>query len=183
MNQYKVTTLSITVLFFIIQALIILGLARKGQVDYIRSVLVTTGFWVIYMYVETKYRLSLSNYVRSIMLLTLVSDGFFGHYLDLYATSAVLDKILHVFGTYAFSLFAYTLVVRLLKSPVQRSFTFILVVCLGLSIGTVYEILEFSTDCISHPEPPSQPSLIDTNLDLICDMIGAVLAAIHVTKR
>ncbi|MBC8016061.1 MAG: hypothetical protein H7X79_10015 [Sporomusaceae bacterium] len=183
MNHYKLPMLSITALFFIAQILLILGLAEKGHIDYVQSVLVTTGFWAIYLYLEARYKLNMSNYVRIIMLLALVSDGFFGNYVNFYATSTVFDKIQHVFGTYAFSLFAYTLVAGLLKSPVQRSVTFILIISLGVSIGAFYEILEFFTDSMSHPVPPSQPSLLDTNLDLISDVIGALLAAIHVTYR
>jgi uncharacterized membrane protein YjdF len=125
----------------------------------------------------------MNNYIRAVMVLTLVSDAFFGYYLDLYATSSIFDKCLHVFGTYAFSLFAYVLVVQLLDNPVKRSFKFILVVCLGLSMGAFYEIIEFITDSISHPVPPSQPSLLDTDLDLTGDIIGAVFSAIHATFR
>jgi hypothetical protein len=53
------------------------------------------------------------------------------------------------------------------------------VACLGLSLGSLYEILEFFTDSISHPVPPSQPSLLDTDLDLVADLAGALLAALH----
>ena len=92
-------------------------------------------------------------------------------------------KILHVVGTYAFSLFAYVLVAQLLKQPVSSSFKFILVVSLGVSLGGFYEILEFLTDAFLQPIPISQPSLLDTDLDLIGDVVGAVLAAIHVISR
>lgn len=183
MNRYKAAMLSITILFLVSQTLIMLGLLGKGHSDYIRSVLLTTGFWVIYTFLDARYQLYLNNYIRALMALTIVSDAFFGYYVDLYATSTVFDKIQHVFGNYSFSLFAYTLVVRLLKNPVPRSFKFILVVCLGLSIGASYEILEFITDSISHPVPPSQPSLLDTDLDLIGNTIGAFLAAIHVMHK
>lgn len=53
---------------------------------------------------------------------------------------------------------------------------FILAVSLGLGLGALYEIAEFFTDRISHPVPPSQPSLLDTDLDLIANALGALLA-------
>lgn len=183
MDRYKFTILSITVFFLVSQILIMLGLAGEGRFDYIRSVMATTSLWLIYTFLEARYRWSMNNYVKVLIVLTLVSDGFFGYYLNLYATSTIFDKILHAFGTYAFALFIYLLVVQLLKNPVNQLFKFILVVCLGLSFGAFYEILEFVTDQISHPVPPSQPSLLDTDLDLISDVIGAVLAAIHATSR
>jgi len=58
-----------------------------------------------------------------------------------------------------------------------------LVVSLGVSLGAFYEILEFLTDIFSHPIPISQPSLLDTDLDLMGDVIGAVFAAIHAISR
>jgi uncharacterized membrane protein YjdF len=181
--KYKSMMVSITAFFMVAQILLMLGLAEKGYMDYVHSVAVTTGFWVVYTFLEVKYKLYMNNYVRAVMVLTLLSDGFFGYYLNLYATSFVFDKFLHIFGTYAFSLFAYNLIVQLLNNPVKLSFKFLLVICLGLSIGAFYEILEFITDTISHPMPPSQPSLLDTDLDLIGDLIGAVFAAIHAASR
>ena len=183
MNNDNLTRFSITGLFLVSQILIMLGLAWQGHLDYVRSVMVTTLCWIGYTFLEARYQLYMNHYVRVIMVITLISDAFFGYYLNLYATSFVFDKMLHVFGTYTFSLFAYILVVQLLNNPVKQSFKFILVVCLGLSIGTFYEVLEFITDLISHPVPPSQPSLLDTDLDLMGDVIGAVLSAIHSTYR
>jgi uncharacterized membrane protein YjdF len=113
--------------------------------------------------------------------ITIISDSLFGYYLDLYVISSVFDKMLHIFGTYSLSLFVYILVVQLLRDAVSRPFKFILVFCLGISIGAVYEIIEFLADNISHSSMPSQPSLLDTDLDLIGDVIGAVCAAIHAT--
>jgi len=113
------------------------------------------------------------------IVLTLLFDGFFGNYMDMYTTSSIFDKMLHVFGTYAFSLFAYVLVAQLLKYPVHSSFKFLMVVSLGVSLGAFYEITEFLTDTFSHPVPVSQPNLLDTDLDLIANVIGANLAALH----
>ncbi len=173
----------INLLIIFTQAAVIAGLAMELHFDYIRSVLVTTGLWLVYMFLEARYRLHMNNFVRVIVGVTLVSDSFFGYYLDLYARSSVFDKILHVFGTYALSLFVYILVVELLKNPVNRPLKFVLVTCLGISIGAVYEIAEFFTDNILHPPLMSQPSLLDTDLDLIGDVLGALCAAAHATFR
>ena len=179
----KSALLKITVIFLVIQLILMFELSRQGQYSYTRSVMTTTCFWVIYAFLEARYRFYMNTYVRLMIILTLILDGFFGNYLDLYTTSSIFDKILHVFGTYAFSLFAYVLVVQLLKQPVNSSVKFILVVSLGVSLGAFYEILEFLTDVFSHPIPISQPSLLDTDLDLMGDAIGAVFAAIHAISR
>ena len=179
MTKNQSTVLKFNILFLVIQTILIFALMQQGQSSYARSVMTTTGFWVIYIFLEGRYGFHMNTYVKAILLLTLFFDGFFGCYLDLYTTSSIFDKILHAFGTYAFSLFAYLLVVQLLKNPVNSAFKFILVVSLGMTLGTFYEILEFLTDTFSHPTHISQPSLLDTDLDLIGDTIGANLAAIH----
>ena len=183
MSMHNVIKLRIDMLIIVSQSLILLGLAMGLHFDYARSVIVTICFWLLYMFLEARYKLYMNNFVRIIIGVTLVSDSFFGYYLELYARSVVFDKILHAFGTYAFSLFIYILVVQLVKNPINRPLKFILVICLGISIGATYEILEFLTDRFSHPPLASQPSLLDTDLDLIGDVIGAVGAAIHATSK
>lgn len=174
---------TITTVFLAAQAAVVLALAHKGQADYIRSVMATTGFWVAYSFLEARYSLYMNAYVRVLMVLTIFADAFFGYYFDLYATSFVFDKLLHVFGAYSVSLFAYILVAQFQPGPLARPVKFILVAALGLSMGGLYEILEFFTDSISRPYPPSQPSLLDTDVDLIGDLAGALVAAGHASWR
>jgi hypothetical protein len=183
MGNYKETIQRLMIFFLMGQIIIILGLAADRHFDYIRSMLATTFLWIVYTFVEVKCRLYMNNYIRILVVITLLSDGFFGYYLNLYETSFIFDKILHVFGTYALSLFFYVLAVQLLKNPVNRLFKLILVVCLGMGLGGFYEILEFLTDTISHPALVSQPSLLDTDLDLIGDLIGAIIAGVHASFR
>jgi hypothetical protein len=179
----KWAMVTVTAVFLAAQVAIILALAYKGRFDYMRSVLVTTAFWVIYSLLECRYGLYMSTYVRVLMVLSIFCDAFGGYYLDLYVTSFVFDKVLHVFGTYSFALFAWVLVTQLLAYPLAKPVTFILVASLGLSLGAFYEILEFFTDSISHPVPPSQPSLLDTDLDIIGNAVGALIAALHAISR
>lgn len=117
------------------------------------------------------------------MTLTIFFDAFFGDYFDLYEHSFVFDKLLHVFGSYAFSLFAYTLVAQLPGTQIGRPARFILTLCLGVSLGVFYEISEFIGDLVSHPMPPNQPGLLDTDLDLVGDTIGAFFAAVQAALK
>ncbi|WP_418627036.1 hypothetical protein [Anaerosinus sp.] len=152
--------------------------------DFSWSVMITTSSWILYSFLETRYQIQMSRYIRLLMMLTLFCDAFFGYILNLYEQSFLFDKILHMFGTYSFSLFAYALVMQLQKNhPVNRSVKFILAMCIGITLGTMYEISEFIGDNISHPNPPNQPSLLDTDVDLIGDLIGAVIAGIHVSIK
>jgi uncharacterized membrane protein YjdF len=166
-------------IFLAIQVALMLGLADKGYPDFIRSVAATTLVWIGYVWLESRQYITMNNYVRAVVMLTIISDGFFGYYLGYYVTSNVFDKLLHIWGTYAFSLFAYVLAVQQMNSPLPRMISCILIISLGISLGALYEIAEFLVDSFGNPVLPGQPSLHDTDLDLIGDTIGAILAAIH----
>lgn len=183
MGKNKWSAITITSVFCVAQIAIMISLIYKGHSDYFRSVMATTCCWLFYTFLEIRYQLKMSDYIRVLMVLTIFFDAFFGYCSDLYVCSFVFDKALHVFGSYAFSLFAYILVMQMQTKPIDKPVKFILVLCLGISIGVAYEILEFIIDNISHPNPPSQPSLLDTDIDLIGDLIGAVLAGFHVISR
>ena len=168
------------VVFFVVQISLMLGLSTIGYPGFMRSVAGTTCLWIGYVWVETKHNLYMPNYVRAAVLLAIGIDGFFGYYLGYYITSEVFDKLLHIFGTYAFSLFAFVLVAQCLRLALPAWLCCLFVVSLGISLGALYEIAEFLVDSWGHPILPGQLSLQDTNLDLIGDTVGALLAALHV---
>lgn len=183
MTKYRTYLLISTVLFIVLQAVIMFGLIGKGYYDFTRSVAITTSLWIVYTFIEVKYNAYMNHYVRAAAMTAITIDAFFGYYLAYYLTSFTFDKLLHAFGTYAFALFAYVLVVQLLKFPAGGLFKFILATSLGLSIGAFYEIIEFLVDTFSNPIIPSQVNLLDTDLDIVCDAIGAIIAGFHAARK
>lgn len=175
--------LLITGVFFVIQTAIIVLLALKGRTDFSWSVIVTTSSWLAYTFLEIKFHIKMSTYVHVVMVLTIFFDAFFGYCLHMYENSFVFDKLLHIFGTYSFSLFVYILLAQMQDTKLRQPVKFILVLALGMSLGVFYEISEFIGDIVSHPTPPNQPSLLDTDIDLIGDTIGALLAATHASLK
>lgn len=167
-------------IFALIQIWVIVGLVAKEQPAFARSVAATTFVYVVYSWLEVHFALFMNNYVRTVTMLAIISDGFFGYYLGYYVTSSVFDKVQHVFGIYAFSLFFYILMAQAKIAFMSRLATSLLIVSLGVSIGTIYEIAEFLVDTFGHPAIPAQSGLADTDMDLIADSVGAVFAAIHV---
>jgi uncharacterized membrane protein YjdF len=172
---------TLTGLFLTALILLIIGVLGQGRHDYALNIAVKACVWVIYAAVEIKYGIEIKSYIRVLVMTMIISDSFFGLYLDLYSSSTVFDKIQHIFGSYAFALFAYNLICQLTQPVISRAFRFILVISLGLSIGALYEITEFIGDLTAKPKVPSQTSLLDTDLDLIADAIGSLLAAVHAT--
>lgn len=168
------------VVFFTAQISLMFGLSANGYLDFMRSVAATSCLWIVYVWVEAKHDLYVPNYVRTAVMMAIFMDGFFGYYLAYYITSTVFDKLLHIFGTYAFSLFAFVIIMQRLRLGLPPWFCGLFIILLGISQGVMYEIAEFMVDSWGNPILPGQPSLEDTNLDLIGDTVGALLAALHV---
>jgi len=182
MRQQGTRTI-LTLVFLIVQLLTIIELIRSMKYEYVYDVGVTTGLLIIYTAFEVKYGYNLSNYIRGAVILTIIGHNFFGEYMDLYITSLVFDHGLHVFGTYAFVLFTYSLLCKMnVMSLPERASKFIFVVFFGISLGTLFELVEFFTDIILKPEVRYQADLLDTDLDLMCDTIGAIIAAFHINR-
>ncbi|HWR08645.1 hypothetical protein [Sporomusa sp.] len=179
MTNHRKLLFFFTIIFLAGMIGIIIALLTQGRHEYAQNIAIKAGVWVIYTYIETKYSIDINNTIRALMMMTILSDSFLGLYINLYATSTVFDKIQHVFGSYSFSLFAYNLICQLTQPVISRSFRFIFVVSLGLSVGVFYEIGEFIGDFTMKPSVPSQPNLLDTDLDLIADVIGSLIAAVY----
>ncbi len=107
--------------------------------------------------------------------------SYFGTYLNLYHKSETFDLLLHLFGTYSFTLFYYSLLNHFSPKPNSINIReIILIISLGIAIGTVFELFEFLYDLFNKPSSHSQLGLVDTNLDLIFNIIGAFLASLHI---
>jgi hypothetical protein len=171
--------LTLTGIFLAILSAIIWGLMQEARPEDARNIAVKIVAWLVYSCLEVKCGIQLNNGLRASVMLVLISDSFWGLYWNLYMTSSIFDKVQHVFGSYAFSLFAYSVICQISRPVMSRGFSFIFILSLGLAIGALYEIGEFLGDAIIKPEIPSQPNLLDTDLDLIADMTGAWLAAVH----
>lgn len=174
------------IFFFSSQLLLLAALYQQGATAYMKGVGANMVLWSVYSWFTVIHRFYVPVYVQGLLALTLLADGVGGLYFNLYVTSTVFDKIVHIVGAYVFALLAYGLVAQCLQQPVPRTVQSMLIISLGLSIGAGYEIMEFFTDLYTQaqpcPLPPSQPSLADTDLDMVCDLIGAVGGAMHAAR-
>ncbi|GAB6136974.1 hypothetical protein [Halanaerobaculum tunisiense] len=163
---------------------IIIGIQTIGHQNYsiLYEIIVITALWLSYTVIEIKSNLQLDDYTKTMVFLTLIIHILVGQYLDFYNKFSVFDILLHILGTYAFTLFTYLLLNQIINKPIlSQTYKFIFIILLGISLGTSFELIEFLIDLGFNLNPPMQNGLIDTNLDLVADIIGGLIAACHLT--
>lgn len=171
----------LTLMFVVIQAVSLSLAFLHEHHDFITNMIGTTICWAVYILIELKYNLNISNWLRVGVLLAIASDSFLGYGLALYNLSPYYDRLQHIFGDCLLALFTLAFVLQAIQVEVPKVIQVILAFSLGMSIGGLYEVLEFLSDYFLDPRIPNQPDLIDTDLDLISDALGAVLAGLLVT--
>lgn len=162
--------------FFILNALVSLGFLTKVHPNLIANTVATTLFFAGIMLVEKFTSFRLKNYIRLMLLITLISHSLLGEYFQLYYTTGYFDNALHLFGSLSFALFTYELIssFMLIQSSRPILLTFILVSLLGICLGTLFELIEFTLDQLLKER--NQFGLVDTDLDLLFDVLGSLLA-------
>lgn len=183
LNKGRSTSRVLTIIFVLLQAVTLIGLIKDMKYVYIHDVIYTSIFILGFTFIEKKFGIHVNNYIRTIALLTIVSHTFLGEWQGLYELSNLFDRVQHIFGTYALTLFIYSFINDLIGKASTPGRELINVIALGIALGAVLEILEFIADLALKPQIPYQPSIMDTDLDLVSDVFGALLAAVHVSAR
>lgn len=166
--------------FFIAQFLIVVALLSTKKFDYIRDIIFITAIVIGYIFLEVKHNILVSNYTRVGVITIILAHEIAGKYFEFYLRSEIFDKLLHIFGIYFLVLFVYTIMNQFMKlSFKSRLNKLAFLILIGISLGSIFEILEFIVDMTIKPKIPNQPSLMDTDLDLIADCIGALIASFH----
>ncbi|SFG69828.1 hypothetical protein SAMN05660649_02404 [Desulfotomaculum arcticum] len=168
-------------IFIIIQFITIAALAIDKKITNAGEVLFVTVLFIGYIFLGKKYSFNVGNYIHICLALVVIAHSLGGKYFNLYLESAAFDNYLHVFGTYTVTLFIYSAIKNFMDiSFISRTSNFLYVTLLGIGIGTIFELLEFIVDITVNPPIHNQQGLIDTNLDMIADLIGSLIAAFHI---
>lgn len=173
---------TLLVIFLIIQIIAIVFFFRNKQHVYAYETLVIIAGALLISYWEIKYNLSLSNYLRIIVYLSISGHTIIGELMGLYVISPLFDKLLHILGSYSFAILGYVLS-GIHDLPLSPKIRFLVIIAIGLSLGTIYELWEFAMDQLTNPPAPAQSGLTDTNLDLLADLGGSILAAFHISRK
>lgn len=119
---------------------------------------------------------------------------YLGEVRDFYYRVPHWDTILHIFSGAALGALGFSVVSLLNKSgamtfSLSPIFVALFAFCFALSLGVIWEIYEFTVDCLLHTnmqkyaletgEPLiGQAALMDTMKDLIVDIIGASIMSV-----
>jgi hypothetical protein len=181
MDTYLRISMVLCIVLIAAQGVSLMGIVSRGNHDFVSNIIGSTLFWLAYTVFEYIYKLRINYYLRLAVVIAIVSDGFCGFYLNLYGTSSLFDRIQHIFSAYALALFFYAILMQFMNKPdeIRPWIKFVLVAAIGMAAGSLNEIIEFLADTALKPQILNQPSLEDTDLDLISNTIGSVLAGIH----
>lgn len=168
--------------FIAIQFMTIIALAIDNKINNVGEVLFVTILFIGYILLGKRYSFNVSNYIHICLALVVIVHSFGGKYLNLYARFDNFDNYLHVFGTYAITLFFYSAIKKFMGiSFVSKISNFLYVILLGIGIGAIFELLEFVADISINLHIHNQQGLIDTNLDMTSNLIGSLIAAFHIS--
>ena len=168
-------------IFSILEIVIIVKDLRNKKYGLLAENIVLCIAAGLLLYFNREFRFPIHSLILAFLICTLVGHLFIGEYFDVYHKTKHYDWFLHAFGSFTFALFAYAVTENIL-GPIQspKSYIPLFVAVIGISIGAIFEIGEFLHDSLSKKDRKSrhQHGLIDTDFDLICDVVGSVVAGV-----
>lgn len=151
-------------------------LNKKGTKIHAKGALSALIAYSILFFAIWIFDLEIPDYIIFMPLVSVFISGFFGHYLGRFQKSKIFDRYLHGYTSFACALLAYCLVENLFVTGGSKAFRALFVFSLGMAMGALFELMEAAHDVKSRLK--GQPSLKDTNMDMLFDLIGSIVAAV-----
>jgi len=167
----------IFIAYALIEAFVVYSFIKQKNKLYAQSSLTASLLFFLYVLCDLIFGINVPKLILVTVMITIFAQTFFGYYKNLFIKSMVFDRYLHAFGSLSFALFFYSLIDKLLRPMVTpKLYAAIFVLALGITIGTIFEIIEFAFDKAKHTK--MQKGLKDTDVDMIFNVIGSICAAI-----
>lgn len=196
MNKIKkILYISFRILIFVLFILTIIA-AIIDKENRSRNIFVAlqSGFFLALSFIpsiiEKRLKYEIPDFLEIAYIFFCIAHTMLGEVGNFYATISWWDDMLHTISGILIAICGYSLVKILNQNAkgftVSPLFVAIFVICLALSVGVVWEIIEFTADCISGGnmqrfkdsitgEPLiGQAALVDTMGDLIEALLGAM---------
>ena len=146
-------------------------------------------------FIEKKGKVSIPNVMSVVFILFCLSHFVVGEIGKIYVKSKTFDSILHALSGSMLGILGFS-VIRLLNDSeridlkLSPLFVSLIVVCFAVTVGVVWEVLEFAIDALTGSnmqrysdsvtrEPfLGKEALFDTMKDLILDTGGAIIVSV-----
>ncbi|KAF5072959.1 hypothetical protein DSECCO2_196660 [anaerobic digester metagenome] len=171
----------IIISYSIITALCIFSVIKlfaRGDIPYAKEALSTYIFYTIFFVAIWIFQIEIPTYILLLTMLTILFACFLGHYLGGYTKSRTFDRYLHAFGSFSFALVTYCTLDNFISTGSSILFQAIFIFCAGNTLGVFFELIEMCHDVSKKDEPKTQKGLRDTDMDMLCNLIGSTLAAV-----
>jgi hypothetical protein len=176
MNYYKILVI-MTIIFSLVMLFTITSALKNRKYSFLFEDITTYVSYLIFLVLQYILNFQVKSFIIFLVLITIIGNSLIGNYLNLYNSSKYYDRFLHALGSFSFSLFYYSILIKTTALTISPKFYIsIFIAILGISLGCIFEIYEFITD--STRKIKNQHGLVDTDFDLISDVIGSVSAGI-----
>lgn len=166
------------IVYSIFEVISLIEFVKRKNKSLVKELIVSYVLTSVFLLLLYFFKISVPKYMIILFLLTLVMNTFFGYYFNLYIKTKTFDRYLHAFGSFTSSILAYTIIIDVFNEAIDSEvFSAIIVFSLGMTLGTIFEIIEFTSDKLKKTK--HQHGLTDTDFDMIFNMIGAVIAAVY----
>lgn len=169
----------LTIFFSIVTLSICIAVIVKKKQGMIAVNIISYVFYLIFLYLQYKLNFRVRIFIILLVLIAFIGNNYLGVYLDFYHRSKYYDRYLHVFGSFSFSLFFYSILDKIVAPAVSsKIYISIFIASIGIAFGCLFEIGEFIIDSKSKKSSKHQHGLKDTDYDLISNVIGSAAAGI-----
>lgn len=171
----------------IIVALAILMIVQKDY-EKLGYLAITSVLTFYNIFIRKVVKIRLPEILKIVLILFIFSAQVLGSVLDFYDKFYWWDTMLHTISGMIFFLIGVVVIKYLNKSKtnvkIGRNLIIVFAICFSLSIGVIWEIIEYTIDCIfvtSNMQITKgligQAAIKDTMIDLISATIGTLIMA------
>ena len=164
------------VLVLNIYAIVKLNKYEKKRQAHAKPALSATVLYSLVFIAVWIFDLPVPSSVLLFSMSAILINCFFGHYKGWFDRSRVFDRYLHAFGAFSFALLTYCIIRGIADTGGSDIFLAIFVFTLGNTLGAVFELIEAAHD--AKKDVKLQRGLKDTNMDMLFDFFGSVLAGL-----
>lgn len=165
------------VLILIFQIFMMISYILRKKKEKFWGSLILYAVVMAFLIYEHYSSMKIPELILTCFVITVLGHSFVGKYLEVYYTSEVYDRYLHLLGSFSFSLVAYAVIDYLLRPGTESViYKSVFVMTIGVTLGAFFEIAEFVHDIYFPKKIRSQHGLEDTDFDLIFNTVGAFIA-------